>query len=560
MTSSSENNFAIKIFLLDDDPLFRLGIFTALENEKYADLQILAQTEIAALPQLLAQEIPDLLLLSIDLNRYPELLSSTFILSQQLHNKYPNLLIFLLTPLGTNKTIEKMPAVKGCCPKDIDIDELVKALRICAQGGTYFQGKKLSLPKNQKIGGWLYNQCKFGLKKVEHDLDIITNYITNNPLSAWDLLFWKGRKRELIAVRWLVYQLIPSDYDSLVSEGKQEESDNIELIDNNLEPISSSLHLPFSAQSETQNSFNLTLAKIKSSLQNCTDNILEIDILNPSKKKELLIIVINQLKRILEELNVMEIEEQELKERKLIILKDLWQSSTIKFLSRYYQKQTTNNDRYSLVDLILQESPILDQESLINIPFVDELLAYWVLQKDLEIDNVIYFYNDKNSQEIEEIFLQNLVLNIGNAIMQFILNSFSDYESIRYNLYDREWKSSRKIALFRNNLTWKYRQEKYWENPKNIFEDQYKVLKLDYKGIITGTITHPRHQELSILKGLPWFMTIAIEFRDGIAKVVKGIGDIIGKSLVYILTEVIGKGIGLIGKGILQGIGKKIKS
>jgi hypothetical protein len=53
---------------------------------------------------------------------------------------------------------------------------------------------------------------------------------------------------------------------------------------------------------------------------------------------------------------------------------------------------------------------------------------------------------------------------------------------------------------------------------------------------------------------------MTIEFRDSIGKIVKGIGDIIGKSLVYILTEVIGKGIGLIGKGILQGIGKKIKS
>ena len=556
MTSSHDQNSTVKIFLLDDDAIFRLGIFTALDKEKYADLKIIAQAEIAALVNLLEQEIPNLLLLSIDFNRYPERLNSTLILCRQLHEKYPNLIIFLLTPLGANTTIKKMPGVKGCCPQDIEIEELVKALRICANGGTYFVQQKPTIKSNKKIGGWLYNQCNYGLKKVEADLDAIRNLIKNNPLSAWDLLFWQGRQRELMTARWLIYQLLPSEENI---EIKEEKFDNINNINNQLESTSSSLSLDYLPSSPVENAFDITLEKIKSSLRNSTANLLEIDVLKIDKKKELVIIIINQLKRILEELNIIKIDKQELQARKLIILKDLWQSSTISFLSRYYQ-QEKKSDQYSLVDIVLKESPLIEEETLINIPFVDQLLAYWILQEEMKIDNEIYAYNEPNSQEIEEILLQNLILQIANTIVQFILNNFSDYQSIRYNLFDSKWKSSRKIALFRNNLGWKYRQQKYWENPKNIFEDRYQILKLGYQGITEGIITHPRNQELSNLTGLPWLITIIIEFRDGIAKTVKAIVDIIGKSLVYILTDVIGKGIGLIGKGILQAIGKKIKS
>ena len=79
-------------------------------------------------------------------------------------------------------------------------------------------------------------------------------------------------------------------------------------------------------------------------------------------------------------------------------------------------------------------------------------------------------------------------------------------------------------------------------------------------GIETTNITHSRHSELATIQGLPWLVTILIELRDSLSRGVKAFGDTLGQVIVYLLTEVIGKGIGLIGKGILQGIGSKIKS
>ena len=144
--------------------------------------------------------------------------------------------------------------------------------------------------------------------------------------------------------------------------------------------------------------------------------------------------------------------------------------------------------------------------------------------------------------------------------MQYILNNFYENLKIKDQLFAPELKSSRKVAMFRNNLVWKDRQEKYWRNPTNIFEDKYEMLRFTYRGIETTKVTHSRHLELNQIKGIPWLVTILIELRDSLSRGVKALGDSLGQVIVYLLTEVIGKGIGLIGKGILQGIGSRIKN
>ncbi len=552
MTDSNVTKTLLKVVLIDDDSIFRLGLLTALEDEKFADIQVIAQGETANVAELLAQEIPNILVLAIDLVRYPERLTSTMLLCQQLNNRYPNLAIFLLTPSGATEVINKIPGVKGCCPKGVKIEELVEGLRICGQSGTYFQG--VTTPKKlPSTGGWLYRQAKLGLEQIESKLDSITIYINENRLSIGDAWFWAGRKRELISARWLIHHLLPSITDlqepekSLISADA--EGDNLLI-------SASAIAQP---SSSAQTAFDITVAKIKSSVNNRTGVILETDILKESRKKELLLAIIQHIKRNIEELTIIKVNQNELAERKKIILNDVWHNSVITFLSRYCPQEEPINNQYNLVSLILKEVPLIEQEKFSAIPFVDDLLAYWLFEQEIEIDEISYPYNSLEGKEIEEILLQNLLLNLANAVMQFILNNFSDLPIIRYHLYEQEWKSSRKIAMFRNNLTWKYRREKYWTIPKNIFEDEYKVLKLDYQGIIRGTISHPRIQELEQLQGLPWAVTMTIEFRDGVAKGVKAIGDIIGEGLVRIL-EVIGKGIGLIGRGILQGIGNRIKN
>ena len=50
-------------------------------------------------------------------------------------------------------------------------------------------------------------------------------------------------------------------------------------------------------------------------------------------------------------------------------------------------------------------------------------------------------------------------------------------------------------------------------------------------------------------------MTLALETRDAISPRLRSVTIFIGSGIVYLLTEIIGRGIGLIGRGVIKGVG-----
>ena len=139
--------------------------------------------------------------------------------------------------------------------------------------------------------------------------------------------------------------------------------------------------------------------------------------------------------------------------------------------------------------------------------------------------------------------------------MQPLLNSLADVEDIKQNYYDRRLISTREIERFRNELSWKYRLNKYINEPKSIFESTYELFVLAPRGIAKTAIYAPRGQELAQLSGIPLLVTLVLEFRDAIAPRLKSLLSIVGSGIVFLLTKIVGRGLGLIGRGILQGIG-----
>ena len=69
------------------------------------------------------------------------------------------------------------------------------------------------------------------------------------------------------------------------------------------------------------------------------------------------------------------------------------------------------------------------------------------------------------------------------------------------------------------------------------------------------TIYAPRPLELAQLAGIPLVVTLALETRDALSPRLKSATTFLGSSIVYLLTEIIGRGIGLIGRGIIKGVG-----
>jgi hypothetical protein len=299
-------------------------------------------------------------------------------------------------------------------------------------------------------------------------------------------------------------------------------------------------------------------AKLQFSLENLTRVSLEIDILREGKKRELLDLILQKIEDVLAELRFSQVQSSQLAAMRSIILRDLWQTATTDFFGKYSKLQV-GEYQLDIVNTLLQEAIVVQTAILDRIPLVEELFSYLLFASPLVIDNVSYPSGSLEAKERAEIILQNLLIQIANGVVQPLLNRFADVEAIKQKYYDRRLISTREIERFRNNLSWKYRLESYIEEPKRIFESRYELFLLASRGIAKISIYAPRNQELARLSGIQSLLTLALEFRDAIAPRIQAVVAFLGKGFVYVLTQVVGRAIGLIGRGILQGLGGSLQ-
>jgi hypothetical protein len=86
------------------------------------------------------------------------------------------------------------------------------------------------------------------------------------------------------------------------------------------------------------------------------------------------------------------------------------------------------------------------------------------------------------------------------------------------------------------------------------------LLQLTPNGIHTTQIYAPRYQELDNLRSIAWGVTITLELRDALAPRVRSVVAWLGKIVVYLLTNVVGRALGLIARGISDGVGTSWQS
>ncbi len=546
------NSQRLQILLVDDDPIFALGLQTALQEGGYTDIVISAHvTTAASALNIIAANLPDLVVLELNLRLEDPAQISGLQFCQQVRRQYPNLPIFLLTS-QTNPDLLVTAynlGVRGYCVKGTPLSSLVRGWTTVADGDEYWQVSQniQTVTPRSKSQKWLQVQRRVGLAQIDHNLKKVNQSLGNSNLPLLDWLFWQGRRRELLLARWLVNQLLPVEY--VVIEPPRNSASNL-VTDSTSAIVSNnptSLLLSRETEIKRNDIYTKTLTQIQSGVNNLTKSPLEIDILRTKSKKELLYLVYNQVLKTVDKLRFTRASEEDLLNNIDLIIKDLWQVCSFEFITTHYPNVLT--EKIQLLDVLLKESVFIKEDLLDKIPFKVEVIQD-LISEEIEPEKV---------RERFELLWHNLIIEIANGVMLTILNNFLDEEIIQPDIYQDGIISSRDIAKFRNRLSWKYRREKYLEEPQNIFEDRYKVYYFAQGGILKTFIKACRKKELKQLKGFRWWVTIIIEARDAIAPGIAALIDWLGKLVVYLLTEVIGKAIGLIGRGFVQGIGNAVQ-
>ncbi|MEL6605560.1 MAG: DUF3685 domain-containing protein, partial [Cyanobacteria bacterium J06614_10] len=300
--------------------------------------------------------------------------------------------------------------------------------------------------------------------------------------------------------------------------------------------------------------FEGVFAKLQRPLKNISDYPLEIDILRPDKKLELLYLVLRQLEDLLADLRASDLQPGQLPSRSARVIRDLWDAVNTDFFGKYYTVRIGNVEE-EVVTILQREQPVVEAQILENIPMVPELFGHWLFQEPMVIESSPYLASTPQAIAYSERLLENLTIQVANAVIQPLLNRLADIEPIKKSLYTSRLMSSREIERFRNDLSWRYRMDRLVNEPKAIFESRYNLFTLTPGGIARTSIYAPRRAELDRLKGIPLVVTLAMETRDALSPRLRTAISFIGSSVVYVLTEVLGRGIGLVGRGIFKGMG-----
>ena len=447
--------------------------------------------------------------------------------------------------------------------------------------------------------------CLSGLREIDATLAVVQADLqeikaadpTDLP-SILDGVVLSGRRRELLAARWIVSQLL-FEGKGEKAFGRKQRSEKAEgrkrdkeirgenLLNNSQSQLANS---QVSAESlvvatNWQGSlFDSAAAKLQFDLVNLTGLPLEIDILRLTKKRELMNSILRKLEELLEELRFSQVQPTQLSQKMPAILRDLWEATIIDFFGRYYTLQAGENRVFDgsetslklaesqggsaadilagsgveVVPMLLADADVVAAQILDKIPMTVDLFAHLLFEIPLTVDNISCVAGSPEAMQRAEALLENLAIQVASGVVQPLLNNLANIEEIKQNFYDGKLISTREIERFRNNLSWRYRWDSYFVEPKAIFESRFWLFVLGDSGIKRISIYAPRNLELAQLSGWQLALTLLLETRDAIAPRVRAVISLLGAGVVYVLTQVIGRGIGLIGRGIIQGIGNSL--
>lgn len=594
--------------LIDPNPRFRRGLAICLAE---AGLQVVleADSQRGAL-RVLAQWVEqrptqpialDVIILSLDL---PPGETTAIALCQTLRQQYPAIPILTMSEVKSPTQIAAayQAGAMGYCQNATVIADWLIAIRQVVDGYSYWvQGMDAIAPTTTAIavnsaprraGSDRLSTLKqrvrqSGLSQINAAIAAIEAQLQDPTLTPLDQLFLTGRRRELRASRWLVQRLLVTPAAAVTPVGRRKSQASspqpqgeaaVSIGSDAAAPVPPTPPAPAptaltvapppatALRSLQASLWDTTYAKLQLGLRNLTETPLEIDILRDDRKRDLLEIVLRQVEATIAELRLSPLEVPQLVEKQALILEDLWRSATMDFFGRYTTlplgdspTDPLNQQPIEIVAVLLQDAAIVQAEILSKIPMVPDFLAHLLWQLPLMVDETSYAIGSVEAMTRMEALLHNLVIQVSNAVMQPLLNRFGNVVAIKQNFYDRRLLSTREIERFRNNLSWKYRVQRYLKEPTAIFESRYGLLMLADLGIVKTSIYAPRNQELDDLAGVGLAVTLALEARDAIAPRFRSAIAFVGSGVVYVLTEVIGRGIGLIGRGIIKGVGNVVQ-
>ncbi|WP_053068282.1 DUF3685 domain-containing protein [Synechococcus sp. GFB01] len=539
--------------LLFAEPLLRDGLIRLLQA-RAAELTVISDpADLRGAPQIL--------LWALEADMAPEQLQLQLQLLQERWQPAPLLLVLSTGHRLPAPLLLQLPAT-GLLEAP-EPDALIAAIHTLLEGGRVLELRQpvsADQPADRSaagigLGQWLLLS---GLQQVDADIQACLRLLTPPGGSRLQQLVLQGRLRELRSARQLLLLLwgplsVAWGPQARCTEGSArpeagagaaKQRTALTLQQRNADGIWASLATRLRAA-------------LAAGPGNGSGQLLALAALRPERRSDLLLALLDQLQMLRQQLASEAVAAAELGEHWLRLQPQLRQMALRAMASPYVQLPR-EGQLCGVAEQLIREAAleVTDPE----LPQPQPMLATLVLAQPLLVEGQLLPADEPRAVLHLELLVSNWLVRNAELLAADVLASCAAWPELRRYLLRPELLSTRSLERLRNQLNAQLRWQSWWQRPVALYESRRVLFGLQESSVVAVNLTEPRDTELRQLGWPQQLVTLALESRDALAPQVQALARGLGDLLVVLLTQVLGRAIGLVGRGIVQGMGRSLRA
>ena len=429
------------------------------------------------------------------------------------------------------------------------VEQLTDAIETMLSGGRVVQLQASASQPSQTIspamglGQWLLVS---GLQQISNDLQVIEAMLKPPPKEGLLRFLLEGRCRELHQARalllWLWGPLQMGLADAVPLKGASRlssddhDSTSITLRQRNAAAVWDSIH-------------DRLADAVQAGLSNATGRLLAIEALQPERRRELLLALLQQLDQLLARLRRDELDP------------DCWNDlqpelrrQALTSMAGSYVRIPRNGALLPVAAALLDEAEFTEEDE--DLPDPIGMLAPLLADQPVLVNGQLLPADDPRALLQLETLVSNWLVRTAELIGAELLEACGSWPELRRYLLGERLLATRELDRVRNQLNSQLRWADWIERPIQLYESRRLLFELRGGRIQPRLLTEPRDEELNQLGWWQRQVALLLETRDALAPQVQAVIQRLGDLAVVLLTQVLGRAIGLIGRGIAQGMGR----
>ncbi len=406
-----------------------------------------------------------------------------------------------------------------------------------------------SIPNSYGFGYWLLTS---GLSQINKDLHMIDHVIGKKSINTFYLFILLGRRRELLIAKRLIIWLWGPLEVLIESPIKDTRNKSMNLISK----YSTDITIKNNSINEL---WNVIYKRVKDRLQddliNSTDELAALYSLNKSKRRNLLQTLLQEFSIIINKFDSKNNREKGIEEILQSITPEL-RTNTLRNCIDSYDRLQKNGVEVSISEFLVHNADfgIFDDE----LPSIALIIDPILNNKPILIDEEYLSIEDPRSIIQLETYILNWIFRTAEILSGEIISSCSEWPELRKYFLNKDLVSTRELERKRNHINTNNQLQSLFKKPVRLYESKRLYYTVKNSKIEKIIILETRDDELKKLDWTQRQIAFIVELRDALAPQVQAIIQYLGDLIVLILTKVVGRSIGLIGRGIAQGMGKNL--